>query len=159
MAKITLSDLEVELPANWQDQGMITITIPSTDKNVRPNIILTKEILNQEVDLATYFEKIKEAIKEKGVQGFKIVDERKITISGTPAMQMVCQWDLAAMRNLLGPDTAALKTIKPGQKVQQIQVTLLRGATAINLTASFPGEQFDLYARPFQKFVQAIKFN
>lgn len=158
MAKLTLSDLEVELPSNWQDQGMITITIPSTDKNVRPNIILTKERLNQAVDLKTYFEKIKEAVKARGIQSFKIVDERQITVGGVPAMQMVCQWDLAAMKQMLGEETAALKTIQPGQKVQQIQITLLRDTVAINLTASFPGEQFDLYARPFQKFVQGIKF-
>ena len=65
MAKLFLSDLEVELPANWQDQGMITLTIPSTDKNVRPNVILTKERLNQPVDLQTYFSKIKESDSKK----------------------------------------------------------------------------------------------
>ncbi len=159
MAKITLSDLEVELPSNWQDQGMITITIPSTDKNVRPNIILTKERLNQPVDLKTYFEKIKEAVKARGIQSFKIINEGPLTLGGVPAMQMICEWDLAAMKQMLGEETAALKTIQPGQKVRQIQITLLRDTVAINLTASFPGDQFELYSRPFQKFVQGMKFN
>lgn len=159
MGKLTLNDLEVEIPQNWQDQGMITLTIPSTDKNVRPNIILTKERLNEEVDLATYFSKIKEAVKARGVQSFKIVDEKQITLGGIPAMQMVCQWDLAGMKQMLGDEADALKNIKPGQKVQQVQITLLKDEVAINLTASFPGEQFELYLRPFQKFVQSIKFN
>ncbi len=158
MGRLTLNDLDVEIPANWQDQGMITLTIPSTDKNVRPNIILTKERLNQPVDLKTYFEKIKEAVKARGIQSFKIVDEKQISIGGTPAMQMVCQWDLASMKQMLGEETPALKNIKAGQKVQQIQITLIRDTVAINITASFPGEQFEIYARPFQKFIQTMKF-
>ncbi len=159
MGKLTLNDLEVEIPTNWQDQGMVTLTIPSTDKNVRPNVILTKERLNQPTDLASYFSKIKEAVKARGIQSFKILDEKQITVSGTPAMQMVCQWDLASMKQMLGDDAAALKNIKAGQKVQQIQITLLRDTVAINITASFPGEQFEIYSRPFQKFVQSIKFS
>ncbi|MBL7686316.1 MAG: DcrB-related protein [Deltaproteobacteria bacterium] len=158
MGKLILNDLEVELPPNWQDQGMITLTIPSTDKNVRPNIILTKERLQQPVDLPTYFAKIKEAVKARGIQSFKIVDEKQISVAGVPAMQMVCQWDLAAMKQMLGPDAAALQNIKAGQKVQQIQITFLKGDVAVNLTASFPGDQFEIYARPFQKFVQTMKF-
>ncbi len=158
MGKLILNDLEVELPNNWQDQGMITLTIPSTDKNVRPNVILTKERLTQSVDLPTYFNKIKEAVKARGIQSFKIMDERQITVGGLPAMQMVCQWDLAAMKQMLGNETAALQNVKAGQKVQQIQITILKDMVAINLTASFPGEQFEIYARPFQKFVQTMKF-
>ena len=159
MAKLVLSDLEVELPANWQDQGMITLTIPSTDKNVRPNVILTKERLNQPVDLQTYFSKIKEAVKARGIQSFKIIDEKQISVGGVPAMQMICQWDLAAMKQMLGPEEAqALQNVKPGQKVQQIQITLLRDSVAVNITASFPGEQFEIYSRPFQKFIQGMRF-
>lgn len=158
MGKLILNDLEVELPNNWQDQGMITLTIPSTDKNVRPNVILTKERLTQAVDLPTYFNKIKEAVKARGIQSFRIMDERQITVGGLPAMQMVCQWDLAAMKQMLGNETAALQNVKAGQKVQQIQITILKDMVAINLTASFPGEQFEIYARPFQKFVQTMKF-
>ncbi len=159
MAKLVLGDMEVELPTNWQDQGMITLTIPSTDKNVRPNVILTKERLTQPVDLATYFNKIKEAVKARGIQSFKVVDEKQISVGGVPAMQMICQWDLAAMKQMLGPEEAqALQNVKPGQKVQQIQITLLRDSVAVNITASFPGEQFEIYSRPFQKFIQAMKF-
>ena len=159
MAKLVLSDLEVELPTNWQDQGMITLTIPSTDKNVRPNVILTKERLNQPVDLQTYFSKIKEAVKARGIQSFKIIDEKQISVGGVPAMQMICQWDLAAMKQMLGPEEAqALQNVKPGQKVQQIQITLLRDSVAVNITASFPGEQFEIYSRPFQKFIQGMRF-
>jgi hypothetical protein len=40
--------------------------------------------------------------------------------------------------------------------VQQIQVSFIRNDVAVNLTASFPAEQFDLYARPFQKFLTTI---
>ena len=158
MGKVVLNDLEFDVPANWQDQGMVTLTIPSTDKNVRPNIIITKERLAQPVDLATYFGKIKEAVKARGIQSFKIIDEKQISVGGMPAMQMVCQWDLAAMKQMLGEETPALKAVKAGQKVQQIQITILRDSTAINLTASFPGDQFEIYARPFQKFVQAMRF-
>jgi len=160
MGKLILNDLEVELPSNWQDQGMITITMPSTDKNVRPNIILTKERLNETVDLATYFAKIKEAVQSRGIQSFKILDEKQINLGGVAAMQMVCQWDLAAMKQMLPAEEAqALQNVKPGQKVQQIQITLLRDNVAINITASFPGDQFEIYARPFQKFVQGIRFS
>jgi hypothetical protein len=157
MSKVVLTDLEFEVPNNWQDQGMVTLTIPSTDKNVRPNIIITKERLAQPVDLATYFAKIKEAVQARGIQTFKILDEREIKVGGVPAMQMVCSWDLEAMKQMLGDNPEALKNIKPGQKVQQIQVSLIKGEVAVNLTASFPAEQFELYSRPFQKFLGTIK--
>lgn len=157
MGKVVLNDLEFDVPSNWQDQGMVTLTIPSTDKNVRPNIIITKERLAQPTDLATYFGKIKEAVKARGIQTFQILDEREISIAGVPAMQMVCAWDLAAMKQMLGPNAEVLKNIKPGQKVQQIQVSFLKGEVAVNLTASFPAEQFEIYTRPFQKFLSTIK--
>lgn len=157
MSKIVLNDLEFDIPSNWQDQGMVTLTIPSTDKNVRPNIIITKERLAEKVDLDTYFAKIKEAIKARGIQTFQILDERAIKVSNLPAMQMVCTWDLEAMKQMLGDNAEALKNIKPGQKVQQIQVSFLKDDVAINLTASFPAEQFEIYSRPFQKFVSTIK--
>ena len=157
MSKVVLSDLEFEVPNNWQDQGMVTLTIPSTDKNVRPNIIITKERLAQEVDLQTYFAKIKEAVKARGIQTFQILDEREIEVGGIPAMQMVCSWDLEAMKQMLGDNPEALKNIQPGQKVQQIQVSFIKGDVAVNLTASFPADQFELYSRPFQKFLATIK--
>ncbi|MFO1463039.1 MAG: DcrB-related protein [bacterium] len=157
MGKVVLNDLEFDVPSNWQDQGMVTLTIPSTDKNVRPNIIITKERLAQPTDLATYFGKIKEAVKARGIQTFQILDEREVQIGGVPAMQMVCAWDLAAMKQMLGPNAEVLKNIKPGQKVQQIQVSFIKGDVAVNLTASFPAEQFEIYTRPFQKFLSTIK--
>jgi len=157
MGKVVLNDLEFEVPSNWQDQGMVTLTIPSTDKNVRPNIIITKERLAQPVDLPTYFAKIKEAVKARGIQTFQILDERQLNVGGIPAMQMVCSWDLEAMKQMLGANAEALKNIKPGQKVQQIQVSFIKDDVAVNLTASFPAEQFEIYARPFQKFLSTIK--
>lgn len=157
MSKVVLTDLEFEVPANWQDQGMVTLTIPSTDKNVRPNIIITKERLAQPVDLKTYFAKIKEAVQARGIQTFQILDERQIQVGGLPAMQMVCSWDLEAMKQMLGDNPEALKNIQPGQKVQQIQVSFIKEDVAVNLTASFPAEQFEIYSRPFQKFISTIK--
>jgi hypothetical protein len=137
----------------------VTLTIPSTDKNVRPNIIITKERLTQAVDLPTYFAKIKEAVKARGITTFQILDERQINVGGVPAMQMVCSWDLEAMKQMLGANADALKNIKPGQKVQQIQVSLIKNDVAVNLTASFPAEQFEIYSRPFQKFISTIKYS
>lgn len=157
MSKVVLTDLEFEVPPNWQDQGMVTLTIPSTDKNVRPNIIITKERLAQPVDLQSYFAKIKEAVQARGIQTFQILDEREIKVGGLPAMQMVCSWDLEAMKQMLGDNPDALKNIQPGQKVQQIQVSFIKEDVAVNLTASFPAEQFEIYSRPFQKFLATIK--
>jgi len=158
MSKVVLTDLAFDIPANWQDQGMVTLTIPSTDKNVRPNIIITKERLAEPVDLATYFAKIKEAVKARGIQTFQILDEREIKVGGVKAMQMVCSWDLEAMKQMLGNNPEALKNIQPGQKVQQIQVSFVKEDVAVNLTASFPADQFELYSRPFQKFLTTITF-
>src|SRR5262245_45491273 len=84
MGKLVLSDLDFDIPTSWQDQGMVTLTIPSTDKNVRPNIIITKERLTQAVDLPTYFAKIKEAVKARGITTFQILDERQISVGGVP---------------------------------------------------------------------------
>lgn len=153
-----MSDFEAELPSNWQDQGMITLTLPSTDKKVRPNIIITKERLPSEVDLPTYFEKIKTSVKARGIESFQILDERDTTLSGLPAKMMVCTWDLSAMKKMMGPKSGSFEHIKAGQMVQQIQVSCIRGTVAINLTASFPADQFQIYSRPFQKFVEGFKF-
>ena len=117
MGKILFSDLEFETPPNWQDQGMLTFTLPSPDKNVKPNIILTKERLPQPIPLRQYFDRIKQSIMNRGIRDFK-----------------------------------------PGQMVKQVQVTLLKDQTAVNLTGSFPADQFDIYFRPFQSFLKTIKF-
>ncbi|MBI2066782.1 MAG: DcrB-related protein [Deltaproteobacteria bacterium] len=157
MAKIYLGGLEAETPPTWQDQGMITFTIPSPDKNVKPNIIMTKETLPQAIGLKEYFQKIKESIVKRGIRDFKISDEREIIVGGARAMQMVCTWDVSAMRQMLGTGGGPVPEIKPGQMVKQVQVTILKDTTAVNLTGSFPAEQFDIYYRPFQNFLKSIK--
>ena len=159
MGKLVFNDFEVDVPANWQDQGMITLTMPSADPNVRPNIIITKERLAAEVDLASYFEKIKQSVQARGIESFKIVSEKDVALSSVPAKMMICTWDLSAMKNMMGQKSGNLDHIKPGQMVQQIQVSCIRGPVAINLTASFPAEQFEIYSRPFMQFIKGFKFN
>lgn len=158
MAKITMSEFEVELPPNWKDQGMITLTMPSTDPKVRPNIIVTVERLQNPTDLASYFDKIKKSVQARGINSFKVISEKDVALSGIPAKMMICTWDLAAMKTMMGPKAANLEHIQDGQMVQQIQVSCLRNTVAINLTASFPAEQFELYSRPFQNFIKGFKF-
>ncbi|MDO8643782.1 MAG: DcrB-related protein [bacterium] len=162
MAKIDLAGLEVVIPDSWQVQGMVTLTLPSPDPKVKPNIILTREKLPQPMALADYFEKIKEAISKRGIKDFKILEEQSIKINGEPAMSMVCIWDVAAMKAMMkapgAPKNPPTNPPEP-QLVKQVQITLLRNETiAINLTASFPADQFDVYYRPFQKFVKDLKF-
>ncbi|MBF0104688.1 MAG: DcrB-related protein [Deltaproteobacteria bacterium] len=156
MPNLVLGDLSLEVPANWKDQGMVTLTLPSTDKKVRPNIIVTKERLSQPVDLVTYFDKIKQSVQARGIKSFEIVDEFDLDIGGIPAMEMVCKWDLSAMKEMSGGQN--LDHIKEGQMVQQIQVSLIKDDYAVNFTASFPAEQFSLYERPFEKFITSLKF-
>jgi hypothetical protein len=161
MGKILFNDVEFEIPSTWQDQGMLTFTIPSADKNVKPNIILTKETLPQPTPLKEYFERIKQSILKRGIKDFKITDEREIIVAGAQGMQMVCMWDVSAMKQMLAAQQApgqALPEIKPGQVVKQVQVTILKDLTAVNLTGSFPADQFDLYYRPFQNFLKTLKF-
>ena len=157
MGRLVLNDLEMDIPGNWKDQGMITLTLPSTDKNVRPNIIVTKERLNQEVDLPTYFEKIKQSVVNRGIKSFEVVEEFEFEVGGVPAMQMVCRWDLSAMKQMGGPNQN-FDHIEEGQMVQQIQVSLISGDQAVNFTASFPADQFEIYQRPFDKFIQSLQF-
>ncbi len=156
--KVILGDVEVILPPNWQDQGMLTFTLPSTDKKVRPNVIFTKERLTKPVDLQTYFAKIKEAVQARGISSFQVLQEKEITLAGVPAMQMVCTWDLSAMKKMMGPSAPKLDHIQEGQMVQQVQISLIRGDVAINITASFPADQFQTYVRPFQQFLRGFKF-
>ena len=156
MPKLTLCDMEVDVPNNWKDQGMITLTLPSTDKKVRPNIIITKERLQQPIDLASYFEKIKQSVQARGIKSFEIVDEFELEVGGIAAMEMICRWDLSAMKDMGSGQN--LDHIKDGQMVQQIQVSLIKNDAAINFTASFPAEQFSLYQRPFDKFVESLTF-
>lgn len=157
MAKLVLCDMEMDVPDNWKDQGMVTLTLPSTDKKVRPNIIVTKERLTQPIDLMTYFEKIKQSVQARGIKSFEIIDELELDVGGVPAMQMICRWDLSAMKSMAGPGQN-MDHIKEGQMVQQIQVSLIKDDEAINFTASFPAEQFQLYQRPFDKFVMGLVF-
>ena len=161
MGKILFSDLEFETPPNWQDQGMLTFTLPSPDKNVKPNIILTKERLPQPIPLRQYFERIKQSIMNRGIRDFKITDEREIIIGGVQGIQMVCTWDVSAMKQMLAAQQSPGQPpveIKPGQVVKQVQVTLIKDQTALNLTGSFPADQFEIYYRPFQNFLKTIKF-
>lgn len=157
MSNIVFGEFEIDMPANWKDQGMITFTLPSTDKSVRPNIILTKERLAQPVELVSYFDRIKQSIQGRGVQSFEMLDEFEFEVDGIRAMQMVCRWDLSSMKAMAKPGQN-MDHIKPGQMVQQIQVSLIKDDMAINFTASFPDEQFEIYARPFEKFIASLKF-
>ncbi|QQR79348.1 MAG: DcrB-related protein [Deltaproteobacteria bacterium] len=162
MGKIIVNDIEFEIPANWQDQGMMTFTIPSPDKNVKPNIIMTKERLPQPIPLRQYFDRIKQSITNRGIRDFQVNDERDVVVAGVPGIQMVCTWDVSAMKQMLAaqqPQGAPPPDIKPGQIVKQVQLTLMKDLLALNLTGSFPADQFDLYFRPFQNFLKTLKFN
>jgi hypothetical protein len=159
MSNIDLGGLSAQIPEDWQVQGMLTITLPSSDPNVKPNVILTKEFLPKEIDLAQYFGRIKESIEKRGIKDLKISDEKDIAISGVRGKIMVCSWDVSAMAEMMKkqqPDKPA-PDIKPGQIVKQVQVTLLKGTLAINMTASFPAEQFEEYYRPFQQFLKTLR--
>lgn len=159
MGSYQLNNLNFEIPSNWQDQGMLTFTLPSADANVKPNVILTKERLAQPMELKDYFARIKDAVAKRGIKDFKVEDERQIEVNNVPAMLMVCTWDVSAMKQMLGQGSQEqLENIKPGQMVKQVQVSMLKDDLAVNMTASFPAEQFDLYFRPFQQFLGSIKF-
>lgn len=159
MPRIEMAEIMAETPADWNVQGMLTLTLPSDDPNVKPNVILTKEYLPKEVDLATYFGRIKESIEKRGIRDLKISDEKDIAISGVRGKMMLCSWDVSAMADMMKqrePDKPA-PNIKPGQIVKQIQVTLLKDRLAINMTASFPDEKFQDYYKPFQQFLKSLK--
>jgi hypothetical protein len=158
MPTINITGLEAEIPENWSVQGMLTLTLPSPDKNVRPNVILTKEFLPRPMELNEYFGRIKESIEKRGIKDLKISDEKDLVVSGVRGKMMVCSWDVSAMAAMLGKEKSeAIKNIKPGQQVKQIQVTLLKESLAINMTASFPSDKFDIYYRPFQLFLKSVK--
>lgn len=165
MAKIDLSGLQVDIPENWQVQGMVTLTLPSDDPKIKPNVILTRENLPKPMDLATYFEKIKEAIARRNIKDFEILEERELTIAGQKAMTMVCKWDVGAMKQMMqnrgAPSTApAPSTPQEPQIVKQIQVTMLKDEKlAVNITASFPAEQFETYNKPFLGFLKSLKIS
>lgn len=162
MGKIIVNDIEFEIPANWQDQGMMTFTIPSPDKNVKPNIIMTKERLPQPIPLRQYFDRIKQSITNRGIRDFQVNDEREVVVAGVQGIQMVCTWDVSAMKQMLAaqqPAGSPPPDIKPGQIVKQVQLTLMKDLLALNLTGSFPADQFDIYFRPFQNFLKTLKFN
>lgn len=159
MPKIELGGLEAEIPENWGCQGMLTLTLPSPDKNVKPNVILTKEVLPRPIELNEYFTRIKESIQKRGIKDLQISDEREVVISGVRGKMMVCSWDVSAMAAMLQKDRpeAPPPSVKPGQVVKQIQVTLLKDQVAINMTASFPAEKFEIYYRPFQQFLKSLR--
>jgi len=159
MPRIEMAELTAEVPENWNVQGMLTLTLPSDDPNVKPNVILTKEYLPKEVDLTTYFSRIKESIEKRGIKDLKISDERDIAISGVRGKMMVCSWDVSAMADMMrqqNPNSPA-PNIKAGQIVKQVQVTLLKNNLAINMTASFPNDRFQEYYKPFQLFLKGLK--
>lgn len=158
MTTINLSGLAADIPEDWSCQGMLTLTLPSDDKRVKPNVILTKEFLPQPIELADYFDKIKGSIQKRGIQDLKISNEKDLVVSGVRGKMMVCQWDVSQMAKMVGKDKGQdLSHIQPGQMVKQIQVTLLKGQMAVNMTASFPADQFDSYYRPFQEFLKSMK--
>lgn len=161
MPNIEIGGLTAEIPETWQVQGMLTITLPSPDPNVKPNVILTKEYLPKEIDLPSYFGRIKESIQKRGIKDLKISDEKDIAISGVRGKIMLCSWDVSAMAEMMKqrqPNKPA-PAIKPGQIVKQVQVTLLKEKLAINMTASFPAENFEEYYKPFQLFLKSLKIS
>lgn len=161
MPRLELAELTADLPADWNVQGMVTLTLPSPDKNVKPNVIVTKEYLPKEVELNDYFARIKESIQKRGIKDLQISDEKDVAISGVRGKLMVCSWDVSAMAEAMkqqNPNKPA-PPIKAGQRVKQVQVTLLKGQLAINMTASFPELQFPEYYKPFQLFLKSLKIS
>ncbi|MFA4874386.1 MAG: hypothetical protein WC956_02405 [bacterium] len=159
MPQIALAELSAETPEDWNVQGMLTLTLPSPDPNVKPNVILTKEYLPSEVDLNMYFGRIRDSIMQRGIKDLKISDERDIAISGVRGKMMICSWDVSAMAEMLKqqqPDRPA-PNVQKGQIVKQVQVTLLKGKLAINMTASFPDDKFNDYYKPFQQFLKNLR--
>jgi len=159
MSQISIGELSADIPEDWNVQGMLTLTLPSSDPNVKPNVILTKEYLPKPIDLAAYFGRIKESIKNRGIKDLKITDEKDIAISGMRGKMMLCSWDVAAMAEMLkqqNPNQQA-PDVQPGQRVKQIQVTLLKDTLAINMTASFPEDKFQEYYKPFQAFLKNLR--
>ncbi len=159
MPQIQIGDLSAQTPEDWNVQGMLTLTLPSSDPNVKPNVILTKEYLPQEIDLTSYFGRIKDSIQKRGIKDLKISDEKDIAISGVRGKMMVCSWDVSAMAEMMKqqqPDKPA-PNVQPGQIVKQVQVTLLKEKLAINMTASFPDDKFNDYYKPFQLFLKSLK--
>lgn len=161
MSKIEMGELSAMIPDDWNVDGMLTITLPSADKNVKPNVIVTKERLPQPVDLNTYFSHIRGSIEKRGIKDLKISDEKDIAISGVRGKMMVCSWDVSAMAELLKKENPRQKTpkIEPGKVVKQVQVTLLKGQLAINMTASFPEDKFKEFYGPFQQFLKTLKIS
>lgn len=165
MSQIDLGGLTAEIPENWSCQGMLTLTLPSPDKKVKPNVILTKEFLPRPMELAEYFARIKESIQKRGIKDLKISNEKDLIVSGIPGKLMVCQWDVSQMAQMMGKEKGAetpkieAPKVAPGQLVKQVQVTLLKDLLAINMTASFPADQFDIYYRPFQQFLKTMKID
>ncbi|OGQ21837.1 MAG: hypothetical protein A3I05_04930 [Deltaproteobacteria bacterium RIFCSPLOWO2_02_FULL_44_10] len=159
MSKLALAEFLADIPDDWNVQGMLTLTLPSDDKNVKPNVIVTKEYLPKEVQLADYFAKIKESIQNRGIKDLKISDEKDIAISGVRGKMMICSWDVSSMAEIMkqqNPNRPA-PNIQPGQIVKQVQVTLLKERLAINMTASFPNDKFKDYYKPFQEFLKSLK--
>jgi hypothetical protein len=159
MPHIEMGELAAEVPEDWNVQGMLTITLPSDDPNVKPNIIFTKEYLPGDVELAEYFGHIKDSIQKRGIKDLQITDERDIAISGVRGKFMICSWDVSAMAEVLRqqqPDRPPPQ-IQEGQMVKQVQVTLLKGRLALNMTASFPAEKFQDYYKPFQQFLKGLR--
>jgi len=160
MQTIDLAGLTAEIPDDWSCQGMLTLTLPSPDKKVKPNVILTKEFLPKPALLPDYFAKIKESIQKRGIKDLKISNEKDLVVSGVRGKMMVCQWDVAQMAQMMGSQKGQdVSHIKEGQFVKQVQVTLLKGQMAINMTASFPADQFESFYKPFQEFLKSMKID
>src|SRR3989338_7235080 len=120
MPNIDLAGLTAEIPENWSCQGMLTLTLPSPDKKVKPNIILTKEFLPKKMELAEYFNRIKESIQKRGIRDLKISNEKDLVVSGIRGKMMVCQWDVSQMAQLMGKEKKAeTPQVPQGQIVKQ----------------------------------------
>lgn len=163
MKTLDLLGVAAHIPDEWQSQGMVTLTLPTEDKNVRPNIILTKEFLPRPVELADYFARIRESIEKRGIKDLKVSEEKDLAISGVRGKMMLCSWDVSAMAEALasrgGEGQPNVPAIKPGQRVKQIQVTFLKELMAVNITASFPEEHFETYYKAFQEFIKSLKID
>lgn len=139
---------------------MLTLTLPSTDKKVKPNVIVTKELLPKDMALPDYFAKIKESILKRGIQDLKISNEKDLIVSGVQGKMFVCQWDVSQMAKMVGQKQGKPPpNIPEGQMVKQVQVTLLKERLAINMTASFPADQFEAFYKPFQEFLKSVKIS
>ncbi len=136
--KLTNNGWNGELPEDWEDRSMITLTGPVDDDGFMANIVVTRDKIDANLSIEEYAQIQREAMDNE-IPNVEVLDERATTLHGKPAFQRLQKFSIE------------------DQSIQQVQTFVLGNATVFVITGTSSVETFNNSIQAFKAFTESFE--